>query len=90
MPYDMKEMLGPPSGAAPSSGSKKAKKTSYLDGKSPELVAHLMSAVDSELSDEERAEALCRAIEASGAEEEESEGELEEVAPPPGTGGDLF
>lgn len=53
----------------PEEGEEMAEKKgagSYLDSKDPMLVGHLMDAVDETRSPEERAEALCRAIEASG------------------------
>lgn len=79
MPSDMKAMMGKPE-KAPGK-----KKTSYLDGKSPELVSYLLEAVD---GDEAKAEALCRAFEAFNAGEEAAEVETEEGAegmmPPPG------
>jgi hypothetical protein len=50
----------------PEEGEEMAEKKgggSYLDGKDPMLVGHLMDAVDDSRSPEERAEALCRAME---------------------------
>lgn len=67
---DLMVALGAPEsedGPESEQSEKSGKESGYLDSKDPELVSHLMDAVDDSLSPEERAEALCRAIEASGA-----------------------
>lgn len=65
---DLMVALGAPEDE-PAAESQRGEKEggSYLDAKDPELVMHLMDAVDDALSPEQRAEALCRAIEASRA-----------------------
>ncbi len=74
---------GTPSPAKPEKGEKpKGPGSNYLAGKPPKLKAFLMDAVDSSLSHEERAEALCRALEEQGAAPA-PEAELEPLAPPP-------
>jgi hypothetical protein len=78
--YDLKGALGTPE------KSGKGKKASYLDGKSPELVSHLLEAVD---GDEARAEALCRALEAFSNESEAAEAPEEESELPPLPGDDM-
>ncbi len=84
--------LGPPEGPPQAPGgapAAKPKGSSYLAGKPPKLKAWLMDAVDPSLSHEERAEALCRALEEqTGAEPEEDEEELPEA--PPAAIGDGF
>lgn len=63
----------------PGKKNKKEAGPSYLSGKPVELRAYLEDAVDSSLSKEQRAEALCRALEFTPGEEEE---EVEEVESP--------
>lgn len=71
---DLKTALGTPPPAAGQGGP-----SSYLASKSPQLKGYLMDAVDQSLTPEERAEALCKAIENSG-DEEASESPDEETA----------
>jgi hypothetical protein len=66
----------------PEKGKEKGETKSYLEGKSPELRAYLEDAVNPELSNEQRAEALCRALEFSPVEEEEVVEEAEEMELP--------
>lgn len=63
------------------SGSDSKSADGYWSGKSAELKGYLMDAVDSSLSKEERAKALCQALEAHGepAEEEEVPSDEEEA-----------
>lgn len=72
---DLKTALGTPPPAAGEGGP-----SSYLASKSPQLKGYLMDAVDQSLTPEERAEALCKAIENSGGDEPDKESE---GAPPP-------
>lgn len=67
---DLVMALGMPEGGKKSTAGKE-KGSSYLDSKSPRLRAFLMDAVDASLSHEERAEALCRAMEESSSAPEE-------------------
>lgn len=69
---DLLAVLGKPEGKA----SKKAG-SSYLDSKPAELRTYLEQAVDVDASPESRAEALCRAIQFTGAEVEEDASEVE-------------
>lgn len=57
----------PKSDAAPKAGKSKGPGSNYLANKPPKLKAFLMDAVDPSLSHEERAEALCRALEEQSA-----------------------
>lgn len=89
--------LGPPEGPAPAAPAapgdpKKPAGSGYLAKKPPKLKAFLMDAVDPSLSHEERAEALCRALEEQGgAETEEAEPEeAEDLAAPPMPVGEGF
>lgn len=63
---DLMVALGVPDGAPKGKAKGKGKTGGYLDGKPQELVSYLMDAVDDSASQEQRAEALCRAIEMSG------------------------
>lgn len=65
--FDLNAALGPPPSVGGAPAKPKAKTGGYLAGKDPGLVAYLRDAVDDTLSADERAEALCRAIEQSGA-----------------------
>lgn len=51
-----------------------AKKATYLDSKPAQLRGYLEDATDSTLSPDARAEALCRAIEFSGSDEDAVDG----------------
>lgn len=92
MALDLMAALGTPEGPAPKDApapAAKAKGSSYLAGKPPKLKAFLMDAVDDSLSHEERAEALCRALEeqeGSEPEEPEEEPEAPPLTPPAGVG----
>lgn len=71
---DIMGALGKPEGAEKSPG--KGKGSKLLASKPPELQAHLRDAIDPSLSSDERAEALCRAIEFRGEDTiEEDDGE---------------
>lgn len=77
---------GPPKGPGKPAEEKKGG-SSYLAAKPPKLRAWLMDAVDPSLSHEERAEALCRALEEhSGAEPEEDEPDPPSAPPAPPSG----
>lgn len=75
---------GPPPGPPKPGAAAKPKGpgSNYLAGKSPKLRAFLMDAVDQSLSHEERAEALCRALEEQGGAEPEEDDEAPPSAPP--------
>lgn len=78
---DLVSALGIPE--APSAPAKpKAGGSSYLSGKPPKLKAFLMDAVDPSLSHEERAEALCRALEEQAGGEPAESAEGPPSAPP--------
>lgn len=77
---DLVMALGMPEGAEKSK-TKKGAGSSYLEGKPPRLRSYLMDAVDPSLSHDERAEALCRAMDEFSADEELDEEEPGEEAP---------
>ena len=66
----------PEGGGKPGKGSG----SSYLAAKPPKMRAHLMDAVDPSLSQDERAEALCRAMEEFSGDEEADEAEVDDEA----------
>ncbi len=87
-------MPGAPKGGAGLGKPEKPKlgSSNYLANKPPKLRAFLMDAVDPSLSHEERAEALCRALEEQGGAEPEDDEEEPPSAPqaPPGAIGEGF
>ena len=96
MALDLMAALGTSEGKAPAGNTPgtraKPQGSSYLARKPPKLRAFLMDAVDPSLSQDERAEALCRAFEESTGAEPEEPDEAEESPPtmPSGPVGDGF